>query len=93
MHGPARLGVLTALQADGALAFTTLKKRLGVVDGAIGTHLQKLEKIGYITYSKEFVGNWLRSTYKITKQGAKALLEYLEMMQDVIDSMKSDAKN
>ncbi len=28
VHGPIRLGILTALQLDGPLDFTTLKKRL-----------------------------------------------------------------
>ncbi len=36
VHGPVRLGVLTALQTDGALDFTTLKQRLDVADGALG---------------------------------------------------------
>ena len=45
VHGPVRLGVLTALHSGGALDFTTLKKRLKVADGALGTHLQKLEDI------------------------------------------------
>ena len=29
VHGPVRLGVLTALSLDGPLDFTTIKKRLG----------------------------------------------------------------
>ena len=87
VHGPIRLGVLTALQADGALDFTTLKRRLGVADGAIGTHLQKLETIGYVTCTKEFVGRRPRSTYCITEQGRRSLLDYLEMMQQLINSL------
>ncbi len=49
VYGPIRLGVLTALQVDGALDFTTLRKRLDVADGAIGIHLRKLEEIKYIS--------------------------------------------
>ena len=41
VHGPIRLGVLTALETDGPLDFTTLKKRLDVADGAMGIHLRK----------------------------------------------------
>ena len=87
VHGPVRLGVLTALQADGALDFTTLKKRLKVADGAIGTHLQKLETIEYISCTKEFVGRRPKSTYEITGKGRKALFLYLETMQQLIDSI------
>ena len=91
VHGPIRLGVLTALQAEGALDFTTLKHRLTVADGAIGTHLQKLEGIGYIACTKEFVGRRPKSTYQITATGRKALFNYLETMQQLIDSLSNNS--
>ena len=90
VHGPVRLGVLTALQAEGELDFTTLKHRLGVADGAIGTHLQKRETIGYISCFKEFVGRRPRSTYSLTSSGRNALFQYLGVMQQLIDSLDPD---
>ena len=87
VHGPVRLGVLTALQAEGALDFTTLRRRLDVADGAIGTHLQKLESCGYIACTKQFIGRRPRSTYRLTKNGRTALFNYLDMMQELIDSL------
>jgi DNA-binding PadR family transcriptional regulator len=87
VHGPIRLGVLTALQTDGPLDFTTLKKRLEVADGAIGIHLRKLEDIGYIGCKKSFVGRRPKSTYRITSPGHRALRDYLDAMQQVIDAV------
>ncbi len=87
MHGPVRLGVLTALQAGGALDFTTLKHRLNVADGAIGTHLQKLEAIGYIVSTKRFLGKRPNTLHELTEAGRAALFNYLETMQRLIDSM------
>lgn len=87
VHGPVRLGVLTALQAEGPLDFTTLKHRLKVADGAIGIHLQKLEAIGYITSTKRFVGKRPNTLHELTKAGREALFNYLETMQRIIDSM------
>lgn len=87
VHGPIRLGTLTALQIDGALDFTTLRKRLDVADGALGIHLRKLEEIGYIDCKKSFVGRRPRSTYQITRQGREALKRYLTTMQQIIDSL------
>ncbi len=89
VHGPIRLGVLTALQTDGRLDFTTLKKRLDVADGAMGIHLRKLEDIGYIACKKTFVGRRPKSTYRITSKGRSSLLNYLEAMQQVIDAVAS----
>jgi len=89
VHDPIRLGVLTALQTDGPLDFTTLKKRLDVADGAMGIHLRKLEDIGYIACKKTFVGRRPKSTYRITSKGRSSLLNYLEAMQQVIDAVAS----
>jgi predicted ArsR family transcriptional regulator len=88
VHGPVRLGVLAALQTDGPLDFTTLKKRLIVSDGALGLHLQKLEEVGYVSCQKSFVGSRPKSTYRITSPGKRSLLNYLAAMQAIIDSVK-----
>jgi DNA-binding PadR family transcriptional regulator len=89
VHGPLRLGILTMLQVDGALDFTTLKKRLEVSDGAVAPHLLKLEEIGYITCTKAFIGRRPRTTYQINAAGRKALARYLDQMQAVIDAVRS----
>ena len=84
VHGPIRLGALTALRIDGPLDFTTLKKRLDVTDGALGMHLGKLEEAGYVTVKKAFVGRRPKTTYRLTTAGAKALASYLGAMQRLI---------
>ena len=88
VHGPVRLGILTALALDGPLDFTTLKKRLELSDGAIAPHLRKLEEISYLHCRKSFVGRRPKSTYRITATGRKALGSYLDAMQAVIDALK-----
>ena len=88
VHGPIRLGVLTALTLDGSLDFTTLKKRLEVSDGAIAPQLRKLEEIGYLRCRKGFVGRRPKSTYRVTAAGRKALTSYLDKMQSLIDALK-----
>ena len=87
VHGPIRLGAMTALQIDGQLDFTTLKKRLQVTDGSLGIHLQKLVEIKYIKSKKAFVGRRPKTTYRLTTTGKKALIEYLESMQKLLDAV------
>ena len=89
VHGPVRLGVLTALQTGGPLGFTTLKKRLDVGDGVLGLHLRKLEDTGYLTCKKTFVGRRPKSTYRITPSGRKAFACYLHAMQTLIDAVEA----
>jgi len=88
VHGPVRLGVLTALHMDGPLDFTTLKNRLNAADGAMGVHLRKLEDAGYITFKKAFVGRRPRTTYRITAGGRRALAAYLDAMRELIDTVE-----
>ena len=87
VHGPMRLGVMTALQIEKELDFTTLKKRLGATDGSLGMHLAKLEEIGYIVSKKSFVGRRPKTTYRLTAAGKKALAKYLESMRQLLDEV------
>ena len=75
VHGPLRLGVLTALQSlDGPHDFTALKKRLeAAAYGSLGLQLQKLEEAEYVRAEKAFVGRRPKTTYHLTKKGRAAL--------------------
>ena len=86
VHGPLRLGVLTALQLDGPHDFTTLKKRLDVADGSLGLQLQKLEEAEYVRADKAFVGR-PKTTYHLTKKGRAALARYLDTLQRLLAAM------
>ena len=89
VHGPIRLGILTALQIDGALDFTTLKKRLETADGSLNLHLRRLEENGYITSKKAFVGLRPKTTYRMAPAGRKALTGYLKAMRQLLDALES----
>jgi DNA-binding PadR family transcriptional regulator len=89
VHGPIRLGILTALQVDGPLDFTTLRKRLDTVDGSLNLHLGKLEECAYITSKKAFVALRPKTTYRITHSGQKALANYLSNMRSLIDYLEA----
>src|SRR4051812_466697 len=90
VHGPVRLGMLTALQMEGQLDFTTLKKRLDVADGVLGMHAQKLEEAGYIRSEKAFVGRRPKTTYHLTDAGRRAFMGYLDTMRKLLDAFESE---
>lgn len=88
VHGPIRLGVLTALQLDGPQDFTSLKKRLSTADGSLGLQLQKLEEAEYIKAEKAFVGRRPKTSYQLTKKGRAALTNYLETLEQLLAAMR-----
>ena len=87
VHGPLRLGVLTALQLDGPQDFTTLKKRLETADGSLSLQLQKLEQAEYVRADKAFVGLRPKTTYHLTKKGRAALANYLDSLQSLLTAL------
>ncbi|HSU52448.1 MAG TPA: transcriptional regulator [Candidatus Dormibacteraeota bacterium] len=87
IHGPIRLGIMTSLQVDGALDFTTLKKRLEVPDGSLNLHLKTLEASGYIRGHKAILGVRPKTTYTMTATGRKALASYIESMRALLDAL------
>jgi DNA-binding HxlR family transcriptional regulator len=89
IHGPTRLGIMTSLQVDGALDFTTLKKRLEVPDGSLNLHLRTLEESGYIRSRKAIIGLRPKTTYAMTASGRKALASYVESMRAVLKALES----
>src|SRR6478736_2578355 len=89
VHGPIRLGIMTALQIDGSLDFTTLKRRLDTVDGSLNLHLGKLEECAYISSKKAFVHLRPKTTYKITTVGRRAVAQYLQSMKSLIAYMET----
>lgn len=91
IHGPIRLGVVTALQMDGTLDFSSLKARLQVADGSLNLHLRTLEEAGYIRSHKAIVGLRPKTTYTMTAAGRRALSAYLHAMRTLVDAL--DAGN
>jgi predicted ArsR family transcriptional regulator len=89
VHGPVRLGVLTALQIDGPLDFTTLKKHLQVADGTLGLHLEKLEASGYVLANTVLRGRRPKTTYRLSAAGRKAFADYLASLRKLLDTVEA----
>jgi DNA-binding PadR family transcriptional regulator len=73
---------------DGPLDFTTIKKRLGVTDGVLGMHLEKLEEVGYVTAKRTLVGRRPKTTYTITSVGRRAFTDYITKMRRLLDAVE-----
>ena len=93
VHGPLRLGVLTALQIDGPHDFTSLKKRLEAADGSLGLQLLKLEEAAYVRAEKSFVGRRPKTTYHLTPKGRTALARYLDTLERLLTIMRPNSRD
>jgi DNA-binding MarR family transcriptional regulator len=76
----ARLGILSVLMARKEATFTDLRELLGLTQGNLGIHLQKLEEGGYVAVTKEFVRRRPRTTARITDRGRRAFLSHVDQL-------------
>lgn len=88
IHDRVRLGILSALAADASLSFSELKKVLKATDGNLSVHARKLEDAGYVECSKGYEGRTPRTDYRLTREGRKALEQYVAHMEAIISHVK-----
>lgn len=78
------MSVLNAVPAGEGLEFLRLKAIARASDGNLGSHLEKLEKAGYIAIKKDFVGKRGRTRAFITRAGKRAYEIHLQFLRDII---------
>lgn len=88
IHQSMRLRIaaaLNALPSGDQLEFGKLKVILGATDGNMATHLNALEKAGYIAVEKDFVGKKPRTRVSLTRTGRKAFERHVAYLKDLLD--------
>lgn len=85
IHQRTRLAIMASLAGVESLEFTELRSTLGVTDGNLSTHLSHLEKAGYVTITKQFVGKKPRTSVRISAKGRRAMRNYIELLQQVLE--------
>lgn len=79
-----RLGIMSSLMVNDSIDFLTLKDILDVTDGNLASHAAALEKIEYITITKEFVGKKTKTNYQATNLGKAEFMKHLKALEDLI---------
>lgn len=88
IHQRARLAIMATLAGVDRLDFNDLKVQLGLTDGNLSTHLTSLAKAGYVRISKSFRGKKPRTALSQTARGRKALTNYVDLLQGILDKAK-----
>ncbi len=88
IHQATRLKIMASLNRlgpDATLDFTRLKAILDTTDGNLGTHLDALEKHGYVAVEKLFEGRKPRTRVKVTAAGRRAFKDHVAYLHKIID--------
>ncbi len=83
-----RLGIMSTLAVNDRLDFNSLKEFLDLTDGNLASHLKGLEKEGFISVEKSFIGRKPNTKYYMTREGKKAFNEHLKALEKLIKTQK-----
>jgi DNA-binding MarR family transcriptional regulator len=89
IHQATRLKIMASLNRlppDAAVDFTRLKAILATTDGNLGTHLDALDKAGYVVIDKLFEGRKPRTRIKATAAGRRAFAQHVAYLREIIES-------
>lgn len=85
IHEKARLGIMTSLVAHPkGLAFGDLRALCGLTDGNLSRHLQVLAEASMVEIIKGYDKNRPLTTCRLTSEGRKKFLDYLEVLERVV---------
>jgi len=80
------MAMLNALRGNAGIDFVELKQLSKATDGNLGSHLATLEKAGYISIEKEFVGKKPRTRVNITRDGRRAFEQHVRYLRDILEA-------
>ena len=83
VHQPTRLRILMLLSGVNSADFNFLRTTLGLTNGNLSAHTQRLEEAAYITVNKTFEERMPRTTYTLTEVGREQLDEYWRTMDEI----------
>jgi DNA-binding transcriptional ArsR family regulator len=87
IHQPVRLKIMAALKAlprSEAIEFVRLRALVEATEGNLGAHLTTLEKAGYVTLEKDFVGKKPRTRVGLTAGGRRAFDAYVDGLRLIL---------
>ncbi|XLS30133.1 winged helix-turn-helix domain-containing protein [Flavobacteriaceae bacterium M23B6Z8] len=79
-----RLGIMSVLVVNITEDFKTLKELLNATDGNLASHLKALEKEGYITVEKKFIGRKPNTSYTISELGRFEFKKHIDAIEKLI---------
>jgi DNA-binding MarR family transcriptional regulator len=93
-HEKARLGIMTSLVTNPrGVVFADLKELCRLTDGNLSRHLQVLNEAGFVEIWKGFHKNRPQTLCRITDEGRRRFLEYINVLETVVeDALKAASK-
>ena len=85
LHERSRLSILSSLAAHPqGLVFNDLKMLCALTDGNLSRQIQILQESGFVEVWKGFKNNRPQTLVRLTEEGKKRFLEYVQELENVV---------
>jgi len=91
IHEPARLRIVMILSAVDEADFNFILSTLGLTRGNLSSHMDRLERAGYVSIIKSFNGKIPHTSYRMTETGREALSRYWKALDEIRGPERKDA--
>ncbi|NBE98074.1 transcriptional regulator [Nonomuraea sp. KC401] len=85
IHAPVRLSIVAMLAAAETVEFRYLRDTIEVSDSLLSTHIDTLERAGYVRVEKGFVGKRPRTWLVLTDEGRNAFQQYTSTLRRITE--------
>ena len=83
IHEPARLRIMMILSGVDEADFNFMLSTLGMTRGNLSSHMDRLERAGYVEIVKNFNGKIPHTSYHLTGGGEEALSRYWRALDEI----------
>jgi DNA-binding transcriptional ArsR family regulator len=90
IHEPARLVIMTILNAVESADFLYLLRETGLTKGNLSSHLAKLEEEGYVAIEKTYKGKIPLTICRLTESGRSAFGRYRAQWKRFLKETKKE---
>lgn len=87
IHQPARLRIMGLLYRYRDVAFTRARDSLGLTDGNLASHADRLEEAGLIEARRALTSDGFEKRFAITEDGSEAFRRYLGELRGFIEEV------
>lgn len=85
VHAPTRLAIMSLLAALRWAEFGAVRDGVGLSDSALSKQVAVLERAGYLSVRKGYVGKRPRTWLRLSPAGRRALAGHVAALQEIID--------
>ncbi|WP_436343438.1 winged helix-turn-helix domain-containing protein [Natronorubrum sp. FCH18a] len=90
VHQPTRLQIFAYLYRHDRATFSEIQDELGITDGNLSGHVQRMEDADAVTVEKRFVDRRPQTTYELSEEGRETFESHVDTLEALLEQLERD---